>query len=76
MRKRIGKLELNRETLRRLGFLDLRRAGGAATDTGPHQVSENYSACPLDCGTGTGPIPSGPFYPGCAGYTSSCTADC
>ena len=73
MKKRFTKLSLNRETLRRLGSLSLQYVQGAATTTGPHEVSEVYSACPLDCDTG--PVYTGPFYATCPGYSDSCSID-
>lgn len=53
MRRRVRKLELNRETLRRLAGIDTQTAWGGRT--GPHQISEVDSACPLDCETEPGP---------------------
>jgi len=74
MKKHAGKLQLHRETLLRLGTLQLVGVKGAATDTGPNQLSENYSACPADCETG--PVYSGPNYPGCPSYGNWCTFTC
>jgi hypothetical protein len=71
MKKRIKKLRLSRETLRKLSGADLKDANGGHPP--PDHRSQVYSACPLDCEGG--PIYTGPFYEGCPSY-GNCTFGC
>jgi hypothetical protein len=73
MKRRMRKLQLHRETLRKLGALQFRGVNGGAVGDCSHQVSENYTACPLDCGTDTGPIFTGFLVPDCPSYGAFCT---
>jgi hypothetical protein len=83
MKRRQKKLTLNRETLRNLQTALLRNVGGARSEntqcpvmtpctgqTGPFDPV-TVTTCP-----DTGPIDTGPFFPGCPSYGNYCTVTC
>jgi len=75
MKKRVRKLELHRETLQRLSGFAVWGAAPPGGD-GVHYISEVYSACPLDCGTDTGPILTVMISVCINGQPLTCDGDC